>query len=153
MSEWLINSKYLTSFQFLITDSVLNLNQFNLYNIILLRKWPKSCQNIIILECCKIICPATLFYQNLFRVLRYLTFFVDLILLKFILFSKVSKTNRFSTDFGRPMKPNFWAWTDKLGRYFLGSFGQVQVFHYSTIIFTKTKPLYPHPKYLFGIAI
>ena len=29
----------------------------------------------------------------------------------------------------------------------------VHVFHYSTIVSTKTKPLYPHPKYLFGIGI
>ena len=29
----------------------------------------------------------------------------------------------------------------------------VHVFHQSTIISTKTKPLYPNPKYLFGIGI
>ena len=63
-----------------------------------------------------------------------------------------------STDYGRPMKPffieipNFWAWTDKLGRSILGNLGYfwpnyqhtfwyceslAHVFHYSTIISTK----------------
>jgi hypothetical protein len=70
-----------------------------------------------------------------------------------------------TTDYGHPMKPffieiqNFWSWADKFWGIW-GIFGQtisseslVHVFHYSSIISTKTKPLYPHPKYLFGIGI
>ena len=72
------------------------------------------------------------------------------------------------TDYGGPMKPFFieifLAWADKLGRQILGHLGflrhpfwysgsLVHIFHYSTIVSTKTKPLYPHPKYLFGIGI
>ena len=78
-----------------------------------------------------------------------------------------------STDYGRPMQPffieiqNFWAWADKLGR--LGRLGYFQpnyqhpfcyseflvhVFNCSIIISKKKpEPLYPHPKYLFGIGI
>ena len=64
---------------------------------------------------------------------------------------------------------NFWAWADKLADKFWGiwsifgqnistHFGKVSslsiIFRYSTIIPTKkTKLLYPHTKYLFGIVI
>ena len=75
------------------------------------------------------------------------------------------------TDYGHPMKP-FSIETFGLGRQFgqinswaFGVFSAnllaailaheslVHVFHYSSIISTKTKPLYPHRKYLFGIGI
>jgi len=60
---------------------------------------------------------------------------------------------------------SFWYWADKLGREILGHLAYFRlnyqhsfccsefrddVFHYSTIISTKIKPLYPTPKYLFG---
>jgi hypothetical protein len=64
---------------------------------------------------------------------------------------------------------NFWAWADKLGRQ-IGQtnwadksrtisthFGTVNLLSMFTIIqplfLQKPKPLYPHPKYLFGIGI
>jgi hypothetical protein len=46
---------------------------------------------------------------------------------------------------------NFWAWADK----FWGIWGS-PLFMFSIIqplFLQKTKPLYPHPKYLFGIGI
>ena len=77
------------------------------------------------------------------------------------------------TDYGRPMKPflteiNFLAWEDKLGHKFWGIwgiFGQTISTHFDTVsplsmfsviqplYLQKTKPLYPHPKYFFGIGI
>ena len=42
----------------------------------------------------------------------------------------------------------FWVFSAELSAPIL-----VHVFHYSTIISKKNKPLYPHPKYLFGIGI
>ena len=63
---------------------------------------------------------------------------------------------------------NFWAWADKLGRKLWGIwgiFGQTISTHFGTVsplstfsiiqplFLHKTKPLYPHPKYLFGIGI
>ena len=62
--------------------------------------------------------------------------------------------------------PNFWAWADKLGREilgYLGIFGQTISTHFGTVsplsmfsiiqplFLQKTKALYPHPIYLFGI--
>ena len=79
--------------------------------------------------------------------------------------------NIVSTDYGRPMKPffieipNFCAWADKLGRGIWGIFGRTISTHLGTVspmsmfsiiqplFLQKTKPLYPHPKYLFGIGI
>ena len=79
-----------------------------------------------------------------------------------------------STDYGRPMKsffikiPNFWAWTENWADTFWGIwgiFGQFISAHFGTVsplsmfsinqslILQKTKPLYPNPKYLFGIGI
>jgi hypothetical protein len=60
---------------------------------------------------------------------------------------------------------NFWAWADKLGQflghlqYFLPNYQRP--FWYSEYMFSiiqtlflqKTKPLYPHPKYSFGVGI
>jgi hypothetical protein len=68
-------------------------------------------------------------------------------------------------DYGRPMKPvfikipNFWGWTDKFVGIcgIFGHFGSVSPLSMFSIIqplfLPKTKPLYPHPKYLFGIGI
>ena len=76
------------------------------------------------------------------------------------------------TNYGRPMKPifikiaNFWARADNLGRQILGHLGYflpiyqhplwyceslVDFLHQTTIISTKTRPLYP--KYLFQIGV
>ena len=79
------------------------------------------------------------------------------------------------TDYGSPMKPFFLLksqtfgirqtnWADKLwgiwdifGRTISAHFGTVSPLSMFSIIqpllFQKTKPLYPHPKYLFGIGI
>jgi hypothetical protein len=58
---------------------------------------------------------------------------------------------------------NFWAWADKfLG--IRGIFGPTISTHFSALVFMfsniqplflkkKTKTLYPHPEYLFGIGI
>ena len=77
----------------------------------------------------------------------------------------------YGTDYGRTMNPffieipNFWAWANNLGRYILGHFWYfrpilvlwvpwiVHVFYNQSLYLQKTKPLYPHPKYLFGIGI
>ena len=74
------------------------------------------------------------------------------------------------TDYGRPMKPffieiqKFWAWADKFWGIW-GTFGRTISTHFGTVsplsmfsiiqplFLQKTKPLYPHPKYLFGIGI
>ena len=79
-----------------------------------------------------------------------------------------------STDWGRPMKQffikikNFWAWADKVSKLILGhlvyfwpkyqhpfwySESLVMFFIIQPLFLQKTKPLYPHPKYLFGIGI
>jgi hypothetical protein len=75
------------------------------------------------------------------------------------------------TDYGRPVKPffieiqNFWAWGDKLDKGICGIFSQSISTYFGTVsplsmfsiiqplFLQKTKPLYPHPKYLFGIGI
>ena len=60
--------------------------------------------------------------------------------------------------------PNFWAWADKLwgiwgilGPFIsthLGTVSPLSMFFIIQLLFQqKTKPLYPHPKYLFGIGI
>jgi hypothetical protein len=61
---------------------------------------------------------------------------------------------------------NFWAWADKLGRYILGHLGyfwpnyqhpfwysESMLSIYQSFFLQKARPLYPHPKYLFGIGI
>jgi hypothetical protein len=55
---------------------------------------------------------------------------------------------------------NFWTWADKLGTYILGHLGYFctvspfSIFSINQPLFLyKNKPLYPHPKYLFGIGI
>ena len=73
-----------------------------------------------------------------------------------------------STNYGRPMKPffieiqNFWAWADRANQanIFWGIFGQTISTHFDTVsplfmfsiiqplFLQKSKPLYPHPKYL-----
>ena len=75
-----------------------------------------------------------------------------------------------STDYGRPMKPffieipHFWAWADKFWgiwgifeRFISTHFGTVSplsMFSINQPIFLqKNKPLYPNPKYVFGIEI
>ena len=52
---------------------------------------------------------------------------------------------------------NFWAWADKFWGIW-GIFGQTISTHFGTVtiqplFLQKTKPLYPNPKYLFGIEI
>ena len=59
--------------------------------------------------------------------------------------------------------PNFWAWADKFWgtwgffRPYSTHFGTVSplsMFSNNQLLFLqKTKPLYPNPKYLFGIGI
>ena len=66
--------------------------------------------------------------------------------------------------------PNFWAWTDKLGRKILWQLGYfrpnnqhpfwysdseslVHVFHLIQPLFLQKMSVYLHPKYLFGIEI
>ena len=59
---------------------------------------------------------------------------------------------------------NFWAWADNLGRI-LGYFWPIYQRHFGIVsplsmfsinqplFLEETKPLYPNPKYLFGIGI
>jgi hypothetical protein len=64
--------------------------------------------------------------------------------------------------------PNVWAWADNLGRHVLGHLvyfrpiyqhpfwyceSLVHVSINQPLFLKKTKPLYPNPKYLFGIRI
>ena len=74
------------------------------------------------------------------------------------------------TDYGRPMKlfcieiQKFWTWADEFWGIW-GIFGQTISTHFGTVshfsmfsiiqplFLQKSKPLYPHPKYLFGIGI
>ena len=76
----------------------------------------------------------------------------------------------FDSHYGHPMKPffieiqNFWAWADKFWGIW-GIFSQTIITHFGTasplsifsiiqpLFLQKTKPLYSHPKYLFGIGI
>ena len=72
------------------------------------------------------------------------------------------------TDYGRQMKPffieipNFWVWTD--GRYILGDLGFISTYFGTVsplslfsinqpLFLQETEPLYPNPKYSFGIGI
>jgi hypothetical protein len=75
-----------------------------------------------------------------------------------------------NTDYRCPIKPffieiqKFWAWADKLWGIW-GIFGQIISTHFGKVsplsmfsniqplFLQKTKPLYPQPKYLFGIGI
>ena len=75
-----------------------------------------------------------------------------------------------TTDYRRPLKlffieiQNFWAWAGKFWGIW-GIFSQTISTHFGTasplsmfsiiqpLFLQKTKPLYPHPKYLFGIGI
>ena len=74
--------------------------------------------------------------------------------------------NDFLTDYGCPMEPffikNFWANTfwgiwDIFGRFistYFGTVSSLSMFSINQPLFLqKTKPLYPNPKYLFGIRI
>ena len=72
-------------------------------------------------------------------------------------------------DYSHSMKPffieiqNFWAWADKFWGIwgFIGQnyqhlfwFSESLVFHFMQSLFLqKTKPLHPHPKYIFEIEI
>jgi hypothetical protein len=65
--------------------------------------------------------------------------------------------------------PNFWALADNFGQIYIGAFGgifgQFISTHFGTVsplsmfsinqplFLQKTQPLYPNPKYLFGIGI
>ena len=59
-------------------------------------------------------------------------------------------------DLGRQIRQiNFWAFgvfSAELSAPILDCDSLVHVFHYSTQLFLQ-KPLYPHPKYLFGLKI
>ena len=71
-----------------------------------------------------------------------------------------------SMDYRRPIKPFFieiqnFSWVDQFSGIwgifcqhpFWYSASLVHVFLYSTMAFYKNQPIYPHPKYLFGIGI
>ena len=93
-------------------------------------------------------------------------------LAKYFVWQIVGSLIDFITDYEHPESffskiSNFWAWADILGWNFLRHLGYFRTIstHFGTLcslsmfsiiqplFLQKTKPLYPHPKYLFGIGI